>query len=119
MRNRYVVAALAGGLLLAGCGSSAAGSPGVPTLSQAAAQGAQNQGAQSPAAQGSQSQGPQEPSTQLTGSARAAALQAAAQCIRQHGIPGYADPVLTGSGAVYSDSRSIQNASDPAVSAVH
>ena len=119
MRNRYVVAALAGGLLLAGCGGSAAGSPGVPTLSQAAGQGAQNQGAQSPAAaQGSQSQGPQEPSTQLTGSARAAALQAAAQCIRQHGIPGYADPVLTGNGAVYSDSRSIQNASDPAVNAV-
>jgi hypothetical protein len=119
MRNRYVVAALAGGLLLVGCGGSAAGSPGVPALSQAAAQGAQNQGAQSPAAaQGSQSQGPQEPSTQLTGSARAAALHAAAQCIRQHGIPGYADPVLTGSGAVYSDSRSIQNASDSAVNAV-
>ena len=119
MRNRYVVAALAGGLLLAGCGGSAAGSPGVPALSQAAAQGAQNQGAQSPAAaQGSQSQGPQEPSTQLTGNARAAALHAAAQCIRQHGIPGYADPVLTGSGAVYSDSRSIQDASQSVLDTV-
>ena len=52
-------------------------------------------------------------------SSRAAALHAAAQCIRGHGIPGYADPVLTPSGAVYSDSRSIQNASPAVLSAVH
>jgi hypothetical protein len=45
-------------------------------------------------------------------------LHAAAQCIRQHGIPGYADPVLTPSGAVYSDLRSYQNASRTAVAAV-
>jgi hypothetical protein len=118
MRNRYVIAALAGALLLAGCGGSATSSPGVPALSQAAqgqgaqGQGAQGQGAQGQGAQGqgSPSQGPRQPTSQLTGSARAAALRAAAQCIRQHGIPSYADPVLTAGGQVYSDSRSIQDA---------
>lgn len=50
--------------------------------------------------------------------ARASALHAAAQCIRQHGIPGYADPVLTPSGAVYSDLRSVQDASRTVLAAV-
>jgi hypothetical protein len=49
---------------------------------------------------------------------RAAELRAAAQCIRQHGVPRYADPVLTPSGAVYSDYRSIQDASQAALSEV-
>jgi hypothetical protein len=120
MRNRYVIAALAGALLLAGCGGSATSSPGVPALSQAASQGAQSQGAQGQGAQGqgSQSQGPREPTSQLSGSARAAALHAAAQCIRQHGVPSYVDPVLTASGQVYSDSRSIQDASQSVLNAV-
>jgi hypothetical protein len=121
MRKRYVIAALAGALLLAGCGGSATSSPGVPALSQAAqGQGAQGQGAQGQGAQGqdSPSQGPRQPTSQLTGSARAAALRAAAQCIRQHGIPSYADPVLTASGQVYSDSRSIQDASQAVVDAI-
>jgi hypothetical protein len=52
------------------------------------------------------------------GQSRAAALHAAAQCIRQHGIPRYADPVLTPSGAVYSDSRSFQDADQAVISAV-
>jgi hypothetical protein len=97
MRRRLVIAALAGALLLAGCGGSATSSPGVPALSQAAGQGAQGQG----------------------GSARAAALHAAAQCIRQHGIPSYADPVLTASGQVYTDSRSMQDAPQPVLDAVY
>lgn len=88
MKNRYVIATLAGGLLLAGCASSGSSSPGVPALSQGQA-----------ADQGSQGS-----------SARAAALHAAAQCIRQHGIPSYADPVLTASGQVFTDARSIQDA---------
>jgi hypothetical protein len=100
MRHRYVIAVLAGGVLLAGCGRSS--SPGVPALSQAAGQGTASQGS---AGQGSSG-------------ARAAALQAAAQCIRQHGIPSYADPVLTAGGQVYSDSRSIQDAPQPVVDAV-
>jgi hypothetical protein len=48
----------------------------------------------------------------------ALALHAAAQCIRQHGIPGYADPVLTPGGQVYTDQRSIQDAGPAAVAAV-
>ena len=109
MRNRCVIAALAGALLLAGCGGSATSSPGVPALSQTAGQGAQGQGAQGQGAQGqgSPSQKARQPTSQLSGSAREAALHAAAQCIRQHGIPSYADPVLTARGQVYSDSRSI------------
>jgi hypothetical protein len=97
MRNRFIVAALAGALLLAGCGGSATSSPGVPALSQAAGQGAPGQGPTS---------------------TRAAALHAAAQCIRQHGIPSYADPVLTAGGQVYTDSRSIQDAPQPVIDAV-
>ena len=128
MRNSYVVAALAGALLLAGCGGPAASSPGVPALSQAAqSQGGQGQGAQGQEAQGQRAQGQgspsrgareQPPTSQLSGSARAAALHAAAQCIRQHGVPSYADPVLTASGQVYSDSRSIQDAPQPVLNAV-
>jgi hypothetical protein len=52
------------------------------------------------------------------GGSRAAQLHAAAQCIREHGIPSYADPVLTPGGAVYSDSRSIQDASPSTQSTV-
>ena len=99
MRNSYVIAGLAGAPLLigllAGCGGPAASSSGVPSLSQAA---------------GQQSQG--------STSTRAAALHAAAQCIRQHGIPSYADPVLTAGGQVYTDSRSIQDASQSVLAAV-
>jgi hypothetical protein len=52
------------------------------------------------------------------GGGRAADLHAAAQCIRQHGVPGYADPVLTSGGAVYSDRRSIQDATQSILAAV-
>jgi hypothetical protein len=85
-----VLAAL--GLLGAGC-SSGASPASVPSLSSAGG----SHGA---------------------GGSRAADLRAAAQCIRQHGIPGYADPVLTPSGAVYSDRRSIQDASQSVLGAV-
>jgi len=103
MRNTmYVTVALAGALLLAGCASSGPSSPVVPTATQASGGAAAGQGT---AAQG-------------TGSGRAAALHAAAQCIRQHGIPSYADPVLTSGGQVYSDLRSIQDASDATLHAV-
>jgi hypothetical protein len=89
-------------LLAAGCSSSGGGSPAVPSLSQSAP------GAQGGGAQGNGGSDP----------ARASELHTAAQCIRQHGIPRYADPVLTPSGAVYSDSRSFQDASQSVVSAV-
>jgi len=101
MRNGtyVVIAALGGALLLAGCSGSASSSPAVPSLSQAAA----GQGAAA---------------GQVTGSGRTAALHAAAQCIRQHGVPSYADPVLTPSGQVYSDSRSIQNSGQATLNAI-
>jgi len=103
-RTRFAIAALtwSAAMLAAGCTSSANGSPAVPSLRQS---GGAGQGA---AAQG----GGADPS-------RASALHAAAQCIRQHGIPGYSDPVLTPSGAVYSDSRSFENAGQQVVVAVY
>jgi hypothetical protein len=52
------------------------------------------------------------------GQPQAAALHAAAQCIRRHGIPGYVDPVLTPSGQVYTDQRSFQDASQATLAAV-
>ena len=80
------------GLLGAGCGSGASPAS-VPSLSGAG-------------------------SSQGAGGSQAADLRAAAQCIRQHGIPGYADPVLTPGGAVYSDRRSVQDASQSVLDAV-
>ena len=90
----YVTAALAGALLLAGCAGSGPTGPAVPTAAQG---GAASQGA---------------------GSGRAAALHAAAQCIRQHGVPSYADPVLTPDGHVYTDSRSFDGASQQTFNAI-
>jgi len=109
-KSRYVLAVLAGALLVAGCASSGSGPAAVPSLSQAAGQGSQ------PASQGAS--GSQAASTQGSWSGRAAELHAAAQCIRQHGIPAYSDPVLTASGGVYSDSRPIQDAPQSATNAV-
>jgi len=104
-KSRYVLAALAGALLVAGCASSGSGAAAVPSLSQAAGQGSQ------PASQGASSG--QGTSAQGSWAGRAAELHAAAQCIRQHGIPSYTDPVLTASGQVYTDSRSFDNAPRP------
>ena len=101
-----LLAGWAGSVLLAGCASGGPGSLAVPTAAQPAAGTAAGQGG---AGQGSAGQG---------GAGRAAALHQAAQCIRQHGIPSYADPVLTSGGRVYSDSRSIQDASQATLDAV-
>ena len=81
------------GLLLAACGGGAAPAT-VPSLGHGA-----------PAGGGG-------------GGSRAAELRAATSCIRQHGIPGFQDPVLTPSGQVYSDQRSFQDASPATLSAV-
>ncbi|GIH16726.1 hypothetical protein [Rugosimonospora africana] len=53
-----------------------------------------------------------------SGDARKNALHAAAECIRQHGIPTYKDPVLSADGHVYTDSRSLQDADENTVQAV-
>jgi hypothetical protein len=42
-------------------------------------------------------------------STRVAQLHAAAQCIREHGVPTYQDPVLAADGSVFTDARSIQD----------
>jgi hypothetical protein len=96
VRGRAAVAAGALGalaVLLAGCGGSGPASA-VPSLSQSAS------------------------AANAAGTSTAAKLHAAARCIRQHGIPGYQDPVLTPGGAVYSDARSFQNAPASTLSAV-
>lgn len=93
-RGAPMAAALAvAGLLLAACGGGAAPAA-VPSLSRGAS-----------AAGGG-------------GGSQAADLQAATRCIRQHGIPGFQEPVLTPSGQVYSDQRSFQDASPATLSAV-
>ena len=75
-------------LAAAACGGPGAAAPGVPSLSQGAARRAR-----------------QRRAGRRRAPPRAGALHAAAQCIRQHGIPDYADPVLTPGGQVYTDSR--------------
>jgi hypothetical protein len=40
---------------------------------------------------------------------RVAALHTAAQCIREHGVPTYQDPVLNAEGQVFTDTRSLMN----------
>jgi hypothetical protein len=87
----------------AGCASSGPPQAAVPSLSHSA-----------PAADGAGG-----PGNGSSGSARANALHAAAQCVRQHGIPGYSDPVLTPSGAVYSDTRSLANVPQAVAEAMH
>lgn len=51
-----------------------------------------------------------------TQSSRGGAMHAVGQCIREHGIPGFADPVADSQGRAYYDSRSIADA-PPAVAA--
>jgi hypothetical protein len=85
-------------LPVAACGGPGSASPAVPSLSQGASGGQAAAG--------------------TAVGARASALHAAAQCIRQHGIPGYADPVLTPGGQVYTDARSFQDVSQSVANAV-
>jgi hypothetical protein len=85
---------LTAGLALAACGGSGGPAAGVPSLGPAAA------------TVGTGSQGP------------AGNLHAAGQCVREHGIPGFADPVRTSGGAAYSDLRSIEDAPAAALNAV-
>jgi hypothetical protein len=85
-RKQSVLAAVGVlGVLLAGCGGSGSASSTVPSLSQPAS------------------------GAHASGGSHATELHAAAQCIRQHGVPEFQDPVLSPTGAVYSDSRSLQN----------
>src|SRR5262245_16458020 len=98
MRNAMYTAPALAGVLLAGCAGSGPAAPAVPTAPQGGAASSQA--------------GP------VTASGRAAALHAAAQCIRQHGLPSYQDPVLVSGGRVFSDLRSVQDAPDATISAI-
>lgn len=82
-RGRIAVLACAG-LLVAGC--STAPSPTVPGVGGGTASAVVNHGSQQQA------------------------LHAAAQCIREHGVPAYQDPVVAPDGSVYTDQRSVQDA---------
>ena len=56
--------------------------------------------------------------TVMSSDGQGAALRAAAQCIREHGLPSYPDPVLTASGQVYTDVQTFRLAPDPVANAI-
>jgi hypothetical protein len=49
---------------------------------------------------------------------RRAALHAAAQCIREHGAPRYADPLLTADGYVYTDDVALRDLGETQLTAI-
>jgi hypothetical protein len=83
-------ATIAGLVGLVGCGSSSPGRATVATV------GGSARGTVAPGAAG--------------GASRAVALHAAADCVRQHGIPNFIDPTVSPDGHVYTDTRSLENA---------
>jgi hypothetical protein len=96
-KSRWLAAAaaLASCAMLAACGGPSGGGSAVPSLATSAAGGGGG-----------------------AGQSRASELDAAASCIRQHGIPNYQDPVLTPGGQVYTDSRSFDDAAGAVMNAV-
>jgi hypothetical protein len=69
------------------------------------------------AAAGCSSPHPASTASTDTSASRVAALHSAAQCIREHGVPTFHDPVLGANGQVFTDMRPLENAPDSAVSA--
>jgi hypothetical protein len=99
----------ASGLGGVACGSSPSSSPTVPAAASGATSGSASgsaKGAGSGSAKGSGKQLLDIPPGRSTPEAVAAAVR----CIRDHGIPGYKDPVITPDGAVYTDLRSFEDA---------
>lgn len=101
--KRYLVLAALVALPLAACSSTHPGN-GVPSLAGGTAS-ANGTSSQSPGASKSEQSRPRVGYS----TTRVAQLHTAAQCIREHGVPSYQDPVLTGDGHVYTDARSIQD----------
>src|SRR5262245_17101923 len=100
VKTRLLTAAAAGAIAVVAVGACASpAATGVPSVPGAAGRAAT-------AAAGDASE------------ARRAKLHDAASCTRQHGIPTYQDPVLTSDGHVYTDVRSIQDATQEALDAV-
>ena len=102
--KRWIVLAA---LVLTACSSGAHGA-GVASLANAGGGGVTgaNSGAPSSGASKSSASRPRVGYS----TTRVAQLHAAAQCIRDHGVPTYQDPVLTPEGYVFTDARSIQDA---------
>jgi hypothetical protein len=97
------------------CGSSPSASRAVPTAASGATSAPGSaKGAASGSAKGSGKQRLAIPPGRSTPEAVAAAVR----CIRDHGIPGYKDPVITPDGAVFTDERSFQDAPQSTASAV-
>jgi hypothetical protein len=105
MKRAIVFVALLVALVVTACSSSHHGAA-IPSLGNGGGQGAATN---SPSAAGSSKTKTSRPRVGYSTS-RITQLHAAAECIREHGIPSYQDPVLTADGQVYSDSRSIQDA---------
>jgi hypothetical protein len=103
----------ASGLAVVACGSSPSSSPTVPAAASDAAGGSAAGSAQR-AASASGKQRLEIPPGRSTPEAVAAAVR----CIRDHGIPGYQDPVITPGGAVYTDERAFQAAPQSTAGAV-
>lgn len=83
--------------------------PVLATLSVALAACATSRAAPSVPSLGSAAGG-----TPVSSQERAQLVHEAAACIRQHGIPGYQEPVVSPDGEVFSDIRSVENATQSA-----
>jgi len=86
--------------LLSACGDRPS-SPSVPRLSGGAG-----------ASDGASGRNNPNAATGDGSAERRAKLHAAAECIRQHGVPKYQDPVLTADGRVYTDARALKETAD-------
>ncbi|HEU5265240.1 MAG TPA: hypothetical protein VFU35_01020 [Jatrophihabitans sp.] len=102
--KRWIVLLLA--LILTAC-SSAHNGGGVPSLAGTSGGTAASPGNAAPSG-GAGKSAVTRPRVGYS-TTRVAQLYAAAQCIREHGVPTYQDPVLTADGYVYTDARSIQD----------
>ena len=99
----------ASGLGVVACGSSPSSSPTVPTAASGATRGSAAGSAESAASGSAKGSGKQRLAIP-PGRSTPEAVAAAVRCIRDHGIPGYKDPVITPDGAVYTDVRSFEDA---------
>jgi hypothetical protein len=99
----------ASGLGGVACGSSPSSSPTVPTAASGSTSGSAAGSAERAASGSAKGSGRQRLAIP-PGRSTPEAVAAAVRCIRDHGIPGYQDPVITPDGAVYTDTRSFEEA---------
>ena len=110
MKRFLMAAAVIVGLTAVGGCSDRRSSPTVPTLAGSAG---------APSSNGSNDSTDNPNAVGGDGSAgRRSKLQAAAQCIRQHGAPNYQDPLLTEDGYVYTDDVALRELDGPEMTAI-